>query len=386
LPNLTECSKIREKINNLNSITLLAVGDISFGDFPFCVGYGVRSVMENQDNRFIFDKIKHIFEKANFVFGNLETTLSLHGLNKYSLESIEMRGDPKAVEYLKDCNFNVVNIANNHALQHGERAFYETVCLLKKNNIMPIGLTGRNGWHSKPFIMEANNIKIGFLGYAFESDKYFKYELKYAFGKPENIQEDIYKIKKDVDYIVISCHWGLEFMSRPSIATIRLARQIIDWGADVILGHHPHVLQGHERYKNGIIFYSLGNFVFDMLWDKKFKQSMIIKLFFDKSKSIHFEMVPIVINLSCQPEIADIKESLKLKELFKNLSDEIHKEITGDAEYNSYKYYTAYEILRKENRYRSYIYFFKNIYRSNLLIIYQILTRTILRRIKDYFS
>lgn len=80
----------------------------------------------------------------------------------------------------------------------------------------------------------------------------------------------------------MSLHWGNEYIHYPSISQIKLAHKIIDAGIDIIIGHHPHVIQPVERYKNGVIFYSLGNFLFDMLWSKKVRHGMIAKIKFDK--------------------------------------------------------------------------------------------------------
>lgn len=364
-----------------SSVILMAVGDISVGDYPFCLGYGVGSVIEKNKNKFILENVKNIFNNADIVFGNLETTLSSDGLNRKKHQTIELRGNPSFVEDLKACNFTILNMANNHALQHGEKAFIETIELLNKNNIKPIGLTGDNDWNSKPLIVEKNNISFGFLGYAFEKDKYFKGALRYSFGKPEHIKHDIKKLKQTVDYVIVSYHWGLEFMDRPSVSNIRLARQTIEWGANVIIGHHPHVLQGIERYKDGLIFYSLGNFIFDMRWDNRFTQSVIVKLIFDKHKSICYEIIPIIINIAYQPEVVSSKIATEIKILLENLSLKIEKELDVDTENNSYKYYLEYEKLKKRNRYRSYRYFLKNLYRSNIMLVGQIIKRTITRRV-----
>lgn len=364
-------------------VIISAVGDISLGDYNFCIGYGVGSIINKYASDHIFENVKSYFESSDIVFGNLETVLSFYGCNSKKLSSIEMRGNPKSIEGLKKCYFNLLNIANNHSLQHGEAAFFETVNLLESNNISVIGVADKKHWHSKPVVVKKNGIKFGFLGYAFETDKYFKGKSKYAFGKPEYIKQDIAKLRTEVDYVLVSCHWGLEFMDYPSISTVKMARELIDEGVDVILGHHPHVLQGFERYNNGIIFYSLGNFVFDMHWDQRFKQSMIVKLIFEKAQPINFKIIPIVINSLYQPEIVNDQENIKYKKLLDGLSKKIYTELDGDTEFNSYKYYLEYEKLRKRNRYLSYLYFVKNILHSNIQMLFQIIVRTFFRKIDD---
>lgn len=368
---------------NSESIKLYAVGDMSFGDFPFCVGYGVRSATNKFGEKYIFKNIKKQFEDGDFVFGNLETTISNHNFDNNNLRSLEMRGDPRVINELVDNKFKIINLANNHSMQHGDDAFTDTVNLLKKSGIECVGIIGNNKWSSFPVKVEKNGIKIGFLGYAFETDKYTKEQKKYAYGIPSNIKTDIERLRSEVDYLIVSYHWGLEFMDRPSVSNIRLAHQTIEYGADIILGHHPHVLQGIERYKNGIIFYSLGNFVFDMNWNKRFQQSMLVKLKLSSTKKITYEVIPVIINNNYQPSIAIGDEKQKITNTLKQISKKIVDEINGDTEFNSYKYYLEYEKLRKINRYRCYIYFFRNINRYNKTILYQIVKRTLLRRVDD---
>lgn len=367
-------------------VTVSVVGDISLGDFPFCIGYGVGSKIETSGSEFIFENIKERFKESDIVFGNLETIISSNGLKKNDLSSVEMRGDPKSVKGLIDSHFSILNVANNHSLQHGEKAFQETVDTLQLNGIQVCGLACKNHWHAQPVIIEKQGVKFGFLGYAFETDKYYKDELKYAFANTDFIKKDIMNLKKNVDHIMVSCHWGLEFINRPSVSIIRLARQMVDWGAGVILGHHAHVLQGYEKYNDSIIFYGLGNFVFDMSWDQKFMQSMIVNLKINKLSVLDVEICPIIINDSYQPTVTSDGGGEKIIKLIENLSKAICRELEGDTEYNSYTYYMEYEKIRNRNRYLSYLYFLKNIKRANLLILGQIVMRTIRRRCLDLIS
>lgn len=365
------------------SINIYAVGDMSFGDFPFCVGYGVRSATDKLSEQFIFEKIKYIFKDSDYVFGNLETVLSNYDYENKKLSSLEMCGSPNVINELAENKFNIINLANNHSMQHGENAFDNTINLCKKHGIKCVGIIENKEWNSTPVMVVNNGIKIGILGYAFEPDKYTKEQNRYAYGNLSSIKADVEKLRKEVDYLIVSYHWGLEFMDRPSVSNIRLAHQTIEWGADIILGHHPHVLQGIENYKNGLIFYSLGNFVFDMNWDHRFQQSIIVKFNLKKTGKIDYETIPVVINDNYQPTIALDEEGLKIKNMLRELSIKINKQLEGDTEFNSYEYYHEYKRLRKINRYKSYMYFFKNMYRYNNKTLYQIIKRTFLRRIED---
>jgi Bacterial capsule synthesis protein PGA_cap len=345
----------------IDAITIYAVGDISLGDDDLCLGYGVRSAFKRKNNFNPFKKVYNIFSHADFVFGNLEVTLSEKGLTKKNIDSAQMRSFPGAANCLVESNFNILNLANNHSLQHGAEAFIDTVDILKRLNISPIGLRGDNGYTAKPEIMMANGVKIGFLGYAFEEDVYYKDKTLYAFYESkEKIIRDVADLKKSVDIVIISCHWGLELMDRPSVANIRLAHDIIDSGANIILGHHPHVLQGIEKYNNGLICYSLGNFVFDMLYSRRFRQSIIVEISLSEG-GIEYDVIPVWIDDDYMVKVAEGRLGKDILGYMRLLNEKLNKEIIGDTEKKALAYYLEFENLRKRERFNRYTYFLKNI-------------------------
>ena len=145
------------------SISLVAVGDISFGDHFVCTSFGVNSFLKKNPDFDIFEDVKHILKSGDIVFGNLETVLSNHNLNEKNVHSYHMRGKKEYVSYLVNSGFNVINIANNHILQHGDAAFYYTVNLLERNNIKIVGIAERNGLNSKPCNLYIQRKKIVFF-------------------------------------------------------------------------------------------------------------------------------------------------------------------------------------------------------------------------------
>lgn len=223
-----------------------------------------------------------------------------------------LRGNPYFVDQLKKSNFKVINIANNHIQQHGESPFYNTIDILKQNKIRIIGVDDL-----QPQIIESKGIKLGFFGYSLRPEENNS-KVLYSQGNKKKIISDINIIKKKVDYIIISLHWGDEYINLPSISQINFAHDIIDAGADTILGHHPHVLQPVEKYKGGIIAYSLGNFVSDMCLEIT-KKSMILKIIFKQNQINKVELIPIYINNNYQPEISTNKESKNLPTIYYKL-------------------------------------------------------------------
>lgn len=374
--------KIKKVSENLS---IAFVGDMSFGDSLFCQGFGVRSLARQKGHDFLFTEVQEILKKSDIVFGNLETVLSQKGENLKSLNSVNMRGDPECAYALKNAGFTVLNLANNHSMQHGIAPFSDTVELLNTIDVQVVGLrSDDDAWYSRPVILQSAGLKIGFIGYAFEADRYYKKRLPYAFGIKELIEEDIKKLRPLVDILIISNHWGVEVMDRPSVSTIRMARQMVDMGADIVIGHHPHVLQGIEYYKEKIIAYSLGNFIFDMGWNDRYRESVIFKVNFDSEGKMTYEIVPVMIKMDGQPIPVYGKEADKISNCIERLSSKINAEMDGTVEYNNLRYYNEYRMIIKKSRFTKYRYFLANFHRYKKGFILQQLGMTIRSRLEDF--
>lgn len=358
-------------------ITIVAVGDISFGDYPFCPGFGIRSSLAKGQDPFQEIKKELTDIDADLIFGNLETVLSDYGLDENDLSSWELRGNPSSLNTLRDTGFNILNLANNHIMQHGEVAFDETCANLHKQDIKVVGEKLPNSLGSKPVIISKRGITLGFLGYCFEEEKNKDIAPKYSYGKEAIIKEDIRLLRAKVDFVIVSCHWGLEFIQSPSPTTITLAHNMVDWGANLILGHHPHVLQGIEEYKNGLIVYSMGNFLFDMLWHPSLRQTALFSFKLEKNRPIQWDITPFEISKDYKLIKLHGDEKNNLIENYKTICTNSLQFFMGDRERRSYEYYLTFEKLRKKNRLKSYYYFLKNIFNIKAGMIRQILSRSI---------
>lgn len=367
-----------------DNIKISFVGDMSFGDSLLCQGFGVRSVSRQKGADFLFAEVKTLLSQSDIVFGNLEGILSRHGENPNRLKSVDMRGDPECAYSLKQAGFTVLNIANNHIMQHGFMPFRETVELLQSLDIQVAGLRDENGRHSRPVILDKSGHKIGIIAYAFEKDKYYDEVLPYAFGNDDLIMRDIERLRPLVDTLIVSAHWGLERMNRPSVATIRLARQMVEQGADMIVGHHPHVLQGIEYYKGKLIAYSLGNFIFDIGgWNRAYRESVILNVSLCPGQKPETELVPVTINSSWQPAPVYGKEKIRRLKHIDGLSSKIKLETQGTVEENALRYYQEYIGNTRKNRIGAYCYFISQFGRYKKKFVFQQLARTLYSRLED---
>lgn len=359
-----------------DKIRLKAVGDVMLGDFPLALGFGVRSsILANRDGH-LFDKIKHALKECDICFGNLEAVLSDYGLKNNDIRSVQMRGKPSFVEMLKDAGFNVLSLANNHAMQHGSEAFIETKDVVMQAGIAPVGVLGVNS-RVVPHFIDVNGIRVCFLAYSLRPEKYSS-RILYAQSDPTEISQDI-KVNKEIsDIVVLSLHWGDEFVQIPSQEQMRNAHSFVDAGASLVIGHHSHVIQGIERYKNGLIAYSLGNFVFDF-WQKKMKKTLILNCELSKSGVDSFSITTAYIDEGFCPVVLSGNESNKLYLKIDSLSMKI-KKIDTNCDKQKIKYIiivkTALIINKLENR----VYFIVNLFKYERWIVLQSLSSFIKSR------
>lgn len=356
---LSNSSSAREvTTSEETSVTLMAVGDIMLGDHPICIGHGVGTKIKKRGANYPFQQVASTLEKGDIVFGNLEAVLSSRGINRKCLSSLQMRAVPQAVGGLKYAGFNVLSLANNHSLEHGERALLETMSILSENNINYVGADVDIAKAREPFITHIKGITVTFLAYCLVPDKTAYITIK----DPKEICVDVQKTRANSDIVITSLHWGSEYIERPSPSQIRLAHQIVDSGANIILGHHPHVLQGIEEYHNGVIAYSLGNFVFDM-WQEKIRKSMIVRICFSKKGISDMEVLPVYINSNYQPEILQGERAGGLLSEIERWSSKIVMEDLSNFDNGGQEY--AAEVAAHRRQYRRGLkwYFLTHLYR-----------------------
>lgn len=370
-------------------IRVVAVGDLMLGDHPVRIGNGVRSTIEKMGDKFLFSKIHKLLNGYDIVFGNLEVVHSDIGLIQDRIDSVEFRGTPDSLPILKDAGFNVLGVANNHCMEHGLNCFNENLDLLNKNGIFASGYKKLNNL-CNPYIKCHNGVKVLLLSYSLRPENYCKKgDVPYSFISDQDLVQEVVKFKNKADVFILSLHWGEEFIDYPSPRQVNLAHNLIDNGVNLILGHHPHVLQGIEKYNHGIIAYSLGNFVFDM-WQRKTRESLLFRAILSKHGVVNFDIIPILINKFYQPvplENTDRHEAIRKINILK---DNI---IT---KYNNIKLWPASKIEKHELEYQekasretllhrigNYLFFIVNFYKYKPVIIYKSLLRSFSRRLNE---
>lgn len=251
------------KVENTHTEVLLsAVGDCTIGtDSKFGYANSLPAMVSQADNGFsyLFKNVYSIFSADDVTIANLETTFT--DSNDKADKQFNFKAPSDYAQSLTLGSIEGVNLSNNHIYDYKEKGFQDTKLALEKEKINYFG-------EGSKWVTKIKDQTFGFLGYrGWSLDEGFLNKLK----------EDIAELKKTNSVIVINFHWGNENQYYPIDAQKELARFAIDKGADIILGHHPHVIQGIEQYKNRIIAYSLGNFCFGGNSNPKDKRTFIFQ-------------------------------------------------------------------------------------------------------------
>jgi poly-gamma-glutamate synthesis protein (capsule biosynthesis protein) len=259
-------------------ISIAAVGDLCLGDHYFNVGHGMGSLLESARLDVLCAEVTDAFAGSDIVFGNLESPLRQRTQRPDDIADAVFVGRTRVAGELAELGFNALNIANNHILQHGEEAFHETITSLSESGIHPVGLVDGGESYCKPVLFEVGGEVVALLGYSDVDEVYGRQPTPYARFDRDKVASDIRKARRQAHRVAVSLHFGTEGIALPTADAIRKARWLIENDTDLVLGHHPHVFQPVEKYRDGLIVYSMGNFIFDLFWRRDYIESAIAKV------------------------------------------------------------------------------------------------------------
>ncbi len=296
----------------IKETTLMFVGDMMFDR-------GVKSsVDKNFSNDFnqLFINIPEIKE-ADILFGNLEGPISDIGNKVGSIYSFRMT--PLVLQALKDASFDIVSFANNHVGDWNVAAFEDTLTRLDNIGILKTGSGVDKNKAESPTIIEKNGVRFGYLGFSDVGPAWMVAKENspgILLASDPRLPEIIQNAKNSCDVLIVSFHFGDEYKTVHNARQEKLAKLSIDNGADMIIGHHPHVIQDIEIYKEKPIVYSLGNFIFDQYFSKNTMRGMLFEATFSGHELKSTNSKIITLNKSYQPEgIFTIEEQKKRDEV-----------------------------------------------------------------------
>jgi poly-gamma-glutamate synthesis protein (capsule biosynthesis protein) len=359
----------------MGTLKIACVGDTMCGDSFNLLGCGVASRLDRFGSDFLPPEIVDIFSSHDIVVCNLECVLSDIGRKESSLRSLHMRGRPTTAAYLAKWGVTVAHVANNHILEQGLESAIDTVQQLGKVGIRAVG-AGKNGRFQsaiEPFRMNLNDQSIVVIGACFHNGKY-------AFSS--ELDEVLQTIRAEAgrqNLVIVSVHWGDELIDRPSLWQRKVARLFTDAGALLVIGHHPHVVQGIDDSNNTLVAYSLGNFIFDG-HSELTSWTIILSVTLSGRKVIRWETIPIIKDKDYRPIIVrgERKDDLN-KEIARRCT--LLKQKVMDVEKYEREYVSELKSLEAESRHDLWLSIAKRFvcYRPTYWL--QILLRPIQRRL-----
>lgn len=311
----------KTKVITPDEYTVVLVGDMMLDRG---VKARVGSVMGGDYNK-IFDNIRSVLSGADVTFGNLEGSISNVGAD--TGKPYSFRFEPEVASAVANAGFDVVSLANNHIFDWGHDSLCATLTNLTAVNVFGVGAGCNKERADQSYVKTfPDGTKIAFLAFTeFYKGGFARDETPgLAHYDIDNMKQRITDMKeKGVDIIFVSFHWGIEYDTRSSKAQQDLAKTLIDSGADVIVGHHPHVAQEVEKYKDSWIIYSLGNFVFDQKFSEETMKGLLANVVIRDKAVVEIEPIVIYLNENYQPSIDPDGKYTYLKGVLSNRTEEL---------------------------------------------------------------
>jgi len=247
---------------------------------------------------FLFEHIAPFLRKADLAFCNLESPIS--GRGKRLDKEFAFNAPPDAASALADAGFDAVSLANNHCLDFGEEALTDTLAHLAAAHIQYAGIEPQT-----PALLETKGLRVALLSYVAPSvypGVFGTFAVQPSMIDKDRMVADIARAREKADFVLISLHWGCDFSPRHDAAQETLAHALIDGGAHVVVGHHPHVQQEAEYYRNGLVLYSMGNLVFAKYSRPVSRKTRLYRVHAGKEGVIDAAYLPLEIQEGGQPK------------------------------------------------------------------------------------
>jgi poly-gamma-glutamate capsule biosynthesis protein CapA/YwtB (metallophosphatase superfamily) len=275
---------------------LLFAGDVMFSR-------GVRrQIVATHDPALPFRKIAPLMSAADITFVNLESPFSDRG--PYQESGLIFHAPPETIAGLNLAGVSVASTANNHSRDCGPHGVEFTVSWLRSHGIAPLGSSESEALTHEGVVLIRHGIRFGFLGYTFDQQNgnWHDIDPRIALTDTAALCKDIASLRKRADVVIVSMHSGIEYLAKPTAAQVTFAHAAIDAGATLVIGHHPHVVQREEQYRGGLIFYSLGNLVFDQYQREATQHGEMVEISFLGPQILAWHIIPVRIT-STGPEL-----------------------------------------------------------------------------------
>jgi len=252
-----------------------------------------------------------LFSKADIAFVNLESPF--WDKKPYGTSELIFRAEPETIAALELAGIDVVSTANNHSRDCYKEGVTFTLAWLKQHGIAFAGSGETAEAAHAGSVLERNGLRFGFLGYTFDQSNgnHPDVDPRIAMLDAAQMTLDVASMKRRAEVVIVSMHAGAEYWTRVHPIQTAFAHAAVDAGANVVVGHHPHVVQPVERYKDGVIFYSLGNLVFDQR-RKETQEGLVAEVVFFGRDPLHYRLIPVDI-VDTVPRISTTRPAQEYK-------------------------------------------------------------------------
>lgn len=301
-------------------VQLAAVGDIM-------LDRQLGAAIAGGDLAFPFLFVADLLQSADFTIGNFESALG--DVGQPASKSYTFRAPPAAARSMALAGFDLVTLANNHALDYGPDALLQGLGLFEEAGVATVGAGANLDEAREPYLAVVNGIQFGFLAYVavpvegrapyFDTASWTAGDDApgLAWADPDLVAADVRALRETVDHVVVNLHSGYEYLAAPSPEQMAAARAAIDAGATLVVGHHAHILQGVEFRGEGAIAYGLGNFAFNITGPP---QTAILNAWFDENGLRQLDFYAAVIQGSGQPAPASVEDDAAIRRQIFSLS------------------------------------------------------------------
>ncbi len=311
------------------TITVAAVGDMHFDR-------QVRALIVKSGSAAPLAEVATQLSGADIAVGNLESTLSELGERRTD-KDYTFKGDPRGVEALSSAGFDFLSLANNHALDCGSDAMLDTIARLDSAGIAHAGAGASKAAAWAPAVRNVNGTTVAYLAFSHILPNGFiatgtKPGIAQGRLNMKEVEEAIRAADATYDYVLVSFHWGIENVDDCNAEQVTDAHRAIDAGADMVLAHHPHVIQAVEYYNGKLIAYSLGDFVFDH-YSRKTGEAFVLEADIGPDGIGEVRVTPVYLDGFGRPKYVTGREAATILERLKAISAKRNTtvEISGDT-------------------------------------------------------
>lgn len=271
------------------------------------------------DSDYLYEEVRDSLSQADLAVGTLNATISDYPPHTGCVPTYVLVGGSENADALARAGFDLMSVATNHIkncglTNCGDRAFFDTLDNLRRVGIHPVGAGKDLAEAMLPVVVEVNGVRFGFVSLGQIEPRAFATDDSpgIAVLNEENLRTAIAAARRVSDVVIVLPHWGPEEVSMPNWSQRQLARLAVAAGADLVVGNHTHVVQALEEIDGVMVFYGLGNFVFDQDWARDHQQGVILNVLFTGKRFMSYELIPTHVDGDGRVHLADAEEAAEV--------------------------------------------------------------------------